>query len=261
MKYTRIKYPDGQISCKIEELTMVQFDTITERVNNYEDLIFLKSIVDAAMGKQLMCTIPCLLGQRSDRRFDINQSFDLKIIADIINSCNFKHVAIFDPHSDVCLALINNSYKLGPESFVEKAIKEINSPNLILISPDAGAYKKVFGLGERFNLPVISGIKYRDNNGNITLSFSGDVKDKDCLIVDDICDGGATFIALSQNLKDSGARNVYLYVSHGIFSKGFKELNRNITRIFCTNSYKDIGDYESDGISMVPTNVKQFKFI
>jgi len=67
--------------------------------------------------------------------------------------------------------------------------------------------------------------------------------------VDDICDGGGTFIGLAKALKQKNAGNLYLAVSHGIFSKGFNELNKHFTKIFTTDSFKTINE----------SNVEQLK--
>lgn len=77
-------------------------------------------------------------------------------------------------------------------------------------------------------------------NGNPKILIQGDVRDKHCLIVDDIADGGRTFRNLALALKNSGARKVFLYVSHGQFNYGFSELQQSINHIFCTNSFRDL---------------------
>ncbi len=239
MKYTTITYPDGQISVKLTDLTAPY--EVHERINSYTDLIKIKAISEALdfhSIKNRHLRIPCLFGQRSDRRFDKNQSFDLKIIADIINSCNFMDVEIFDPHSDVSLALIHNSYKKDSFEYIEKIHEEIR--NSIIVSPDAGAYKKCFEYGKQLNCEVVAAVKHRDLSGKIELKFIGDVKDKNCIIVDDLADGGYTFELLSKELKDQGANKVVLYVSHGYFTKGFDKLLETIDHIYCTNSVKDI---------------------
>ena len=85
---------------------------------------------------------------------------------------------------------------------------------------------------------VLIGEKVRDQStGRIThYSINGDVKDKNILIVDDICDGGMTFRILSKSLVDRGSKSNNLYVSHGIFSQGLDVLrNDGINRIFTIN--------------------------
>ncbi len=249
MKYEKIKYPDGQISVKLDREGK---GPLKIRINSYEDLITLLAIAEAAdkVGiYNIDVEIPCLFGQRSDRRFAANQSFDLKIIAQLINSCKFNSVSIFDPHSDISLALIDHSRKDEPHEYVKEALYDIDRTwkhpgenYMVLVSPDAGAYKKVFSMGEEFKLPVVAAVKHRDLDGKIDLKFIGDVKDKECLIVDDLCDGGRTFEILSKALREQGAKKVYLYVSHGYFSKGFDELKKTINHIYCTNSVKDVED-------------------
>lgn len=250
MGFKRIKYPDGQISALWDgELTAVD-RVVRERINNYEDLMYVKAISEILQNignYTWKLFIPCLFGQRSDRRFDAKQSFDLKIIAEVINSCKFHSVEIFDPHSDVALAMIDKSVKKTSFEYVNLAVADlykpetgINSCNFTLVSPDAGAYKKVFDYGEKLNLNVVAAVKHRDEEGKIDLTFMGDVKDKHCLIVDDLCDGGRTFIELGKKLKEQGAQKVYLYVSHGLFSNGFEKLMETLDGIYCTNSHHDI---------------------
>lgn len=259
-RFERIRYPDGQISAKfIPPLYLMK---IKERINSYEDLMFVRSIAEIIQShpdlpgtEKFTLNIPCLFGQRSDRRFSEDNSFDLKLIAEIINDCKFKRVEIFDPHSDVALAMINNSVRVSSFGYVQKAASDLverklledghyGKGDLVLVSPDAGAYKKVFDYGTQLGLPVMAAVKHRDLEGNVELKFIGDVSGKDCLIVDDLCDGGYTFIVLADALRKQGARRVYLYISHGLFSKGFAPLFDKIDHIYCTNSVKDV-DMES----------------
>jgi len=85
-------------------------------------------------------TIYCLIGQRSDRRFNEKESFDLKIISNFINSMKFDKVQILHPHSPISLALIDNSEKTSHFSFVEKVYNSIGKP--VLVSPDLGYIKQ-----------------------------------------------------------------------------------------------------------------------
>ncbi len=245
-----IRYPDSQINVKINGGQVIE---IKERINSYEDLFILKSLVEISdnyYNKSNSLFIPCLFGQRSDRRFSENESFGLKIICDFINSMNFDRVKIFDPHSDVSVALINRSQKVNSFSFVEDTVNLIGKDDLMLVSPDAGAYKKVFSYSDLLKLPLVAANKFRDLAGNVTLNILGDVKDKKCLIVDDLLDGGYTFHLLAKQLKEQGASKVYLYISHAYFNKGV-DFSEYIDGFYCTNSVKDIID----------PKVTQFKII
>jgi ribose-phosphate pyrophosphokinase len=184
-------------------------------------------------------TIYCLIGQRSDRRFNENESFDLKVISNFINTMKFDKVQLLHPHSSIALALIDNSEKTSHFPYVEKAYNSIGKP--ILISPDAGAYKATHEIAEKLNADLIPSNKVRVN-GVPVISIQGDLEGEKCLIVDDLADGGRTFKYLSKELKIAGASKVFLYVTHGQFNYGFDELKECIDHIYCTNSYKEIND-------------------
>lgn len=233
---TKTIYPDGQISYTLQKhfkfSTSSRFkeSVIWCSLESYEDLFCLMSFAEAASNhnnsNNLKIYIPCLFGQRSDRRFNELASFDLKTIARCINSCNFAKVYIFDPHSDVSLALIDRSVGVSPKDEIANSVFRLSNDlklgfgDIVLVSPDAGAYKKTYGIASDLGLDMVASNKVRlDDDINITVS--GDVIGKNLLIVDDLADGGYTFKLLSKELRHMGAKTVSLYVSHGLFTKGF----------------------------------------
>jgi ribose-phosphate pyrophosphokinase len=255
-----IEFPDGQVNVKFgpDDTPYARI-----RINSYRDLFVLKSFAEVARNhvdpdNPLKCFIPCLFGQRSDRRFDYDESFGLKIIADFINSCKFSSVEILHPHSDVSLALIDNSYATNLIDIMYWAISGVSSygrENITLVSPDAGAYKWVFKIAEQFKLPLVAANKFRDHDGKISLNFNGDVAGKKCLILDDLCSRGGTFVALTKQLKEQGAKSVNLYVSH--FEGGCGEYKQTIGRmletidgIYTTNSFREFDHHDLRLISV-----------
>lgn len=250
VKYEKIKYPDGQISVVLLDNEIDAPVHLLGRFNSYEDLFLILAANDACktICNEIHLTLPYVFGSRSDRRFKSNQSFDLKIICDIINRCKFKSITLLDPHSDVLPALLStddtNVYVINQLTWILDAISEFNIDmrDGILVSPDAGAYKKIFKIGEYLNKPIITANKYRNTDGDITLEVYGDVKDKHCFIIDDICDGGYTFVTLAKKLKELGASQVDLFVTHGIFSKGKLDY---VDKIYTTNSIRDYDLSES----------------
>ncbi len=241
MKYEIKEFKDGQVTSKIIENGNLQ---VSIRGNSYKDLFAVASIKEAwdnvnKLNKEFTSTlsIKCLIGQRSDRRFGEGESFDLKVIANFINSMNFDNVEILHPHSSTTLALINNSEQVDHYQFIEKAYNQIGSP--VLISPDAGAYKTTHGIAERLNANLVPANKVRIA-GSPSITVQGNVSGKECLIVDDLADGGRTFKFLADELKSQGAKKVFLYVTHGQFNNGFEGLKESIDHIYCTDSYKEI---------------------
>lgn len=237
------KFRDGQVAAKIVENGNLH---VKLRGNSYEDLFAAASIKEAwdalnATNKGLSSTLTvyCLIGQRSDRRFYEGESFDLKVIARFINSMKFDEVKILHPHSGISLALIENAEEISNVEFVRKAFEAIGNP--VLVSPDAGAYKTTHSIAEKLDADLIPSNKVRVD-GEPVISIQGDVLGKECLIVDDLADGGRTFKNLAEALKSQGATKVFLYVTHAQFNFGFDELKESIDHVFCTNSYRDIED-------------------
>lgn len=167
---------------------------------------------------------------RQDKEISNETTFGLLYFADWLNSLDFKEIMITDPHSDVALKLINNSRAYYPINRVKDIFVETNSD--LVCYPDKGASSKYTDI---YKLPSIRGEKVRDQlTGQITsYSLIGEPKDKNILIVDDICDYGRTFIILTKELINSGAKEVNLFVTHGLFSGGTRVLREaGIKRIF-----------------------------
>jgi ribose-phosphate pyrophosphokinase len=212
---------------------------------------------------------PYFLGSRSDRKFEEGSNNYLKsVICPIINSLDFKSVTVMDPHSDVLEACLNNFNKINNFALVDDALSYIigegEEDQIVLVSPDAGAYKKVFDVAKEFNIEkIITATKVRDmKTGNIlhtkipVLDQHNDLK---YIIIDDICDGGRTFVELAKAIKAGRpTAKIYLIVTHGIFSSGYSQLGEYFEQIYTTNSYKEIKEVEFHGSELLPTKVTQF---
>jgi ribose-phosphate pyrophosphokinase len=226
---------------------------VSHRLNSFNDLGLLCLAVDALHrleAKLETLIIPYFPSARQDRVMVKGEPLSVKVYADIINALNFKKVIVFDAHSEVTLAVLNNCELITNHKFVEKVVQEIGN-NVILISPDGGALKKIYKVSEFLGgIEVIECSKSRDvKTGKLTgfKVYADDLQGKDCLIVDDICDGGGTFIGLAEELRNKNAGKLYLAISHGIFSNGFDDLNC-FERIFTTDSFKNM---ESDCLTQM----------
>lgn len=223
--------------------------TITHRLNSFNDLGMLCLAVDALRRMDVKLEtliIPYFPSARQDRVMVKGEPLSVKIYAEIINSFKFQKVVVFDAHSEVTSALLNNCEPITNHKFVEKVIQEIRN-DVLLISPDGGALKKIYKVSEFLGgLEVVECSKSRDvKTGKLTgfKVYADNLQGKNCLIVDDICDGGGTFIGLAEELKNKNAGKLYLAVSHGIFSKSFENL-KCFERIFTTDSFKNLeGDF------------------
>ena len=187
--------------------------------------------------------VPYFPYARQDRVMQDCEAFSLKVIAKIINDLKFDEVVACDVHSDVTAAIVERIrvvsqfdlitiHNVPFDSWIEN-----NKP--LIVSPDAGAYKKALKIANNYESRLVVGSKIRNNvTGEITgTMIDSDVRDQNCLIVDDICDGGRTFIELAKVLREKGAKTIVLYVTHGIFSKGYDVFKGLIDRIYTTDTF------------------------
>jgi ribose-phosphate pyrophosphokinase len=263
IKYQIIKYPDGQKDIVIFPINFKEIQ-IKSRLNNAEDLLMIVCATKALRNlkvKEIHLYTPYIMGLRSDRLFQEGGNRYVKdIIAPILNAKNFESVTCIDPHSDVAENCINDLVKESNLELMKFALYDLypctwntSQDNFVLVSPDAGASKKIYKLAEEIGYKgdIITCSKDRDKDGKLTLCnvplyqhevFGYDeYKGKDFIIIDDICDGGATFINIAKWFKDRTMQNkIYLIVTHGIFSKGFGELQQYFDGIYTTNSYQDL---------------------
>jgi ribose-phosphate pyrophosphokinase len=260
-KYEISRFPDGQQSIRIIEPTH-GFNTLKDqtiliksRLNTFQDLeliICANQALKEIGVKSVELYIPYCIGGRSDRKFQAGGINYIKtVIAPIINSQNFDEVRVIDPHSDVLEACINNFVKYSNYNLIDISLKDIyngdiyNKDKVCLVSPDAGAYKKIFDVAKMFKIKsIITASKVRDlDTGKILRTEVPSIEshtDMKYVIVDDICDGGRTFIELAKVIKEQKPdAEIYLIVTHGIFSAGFGELNNYFNKIFTTNSIKE----------------------
>lgn len=146
--------------------------------------------------------------------------FTLKYFCEAINSMNFAHVIVMDPHSNVSCGLLDRVVQVDMNPYIEKVIEDVQSLNpdkeVVLFFPDEGAKKRYKKLAENYSYTY--GVKTRNWDtgklSDLTVIDPQIVEDKVILIVDDICSRGGTFKRAAASLKEHCADNIYLYVSH-----------------------------------------------
>lgn len=249
IEYDYFTFSGGEPHIKIKSnLINVDNVIITQRIQSFNDVGILLLAVNALKNmdiNKLDLLIPYFPAARQDRLMVAGEALSVKVYAEIINSQNFNSVTVFDPHSEVTPALLNNCKVIDNYRFIEEITKQLDK-NLVLISPDGGALKKIYKVAAYLqDYEVVECSKSRDvKTGKLSgfKVYTDDLNGKDCLIVDDICDGGGTFLGLAKELKAKNAGSLYLAISHGIFSKGFDNLSKEFKKIFTTNSFKTIED-------------------
>jgi ribose-phosphate pyrophosphokinase len=252
---------------------------IEATITKSDDIMELLLVTDAlrritGCPKDIYLELKYVPYARQDRVMNHGESLSIKVFCDLINSQNYTKVTIWDPHSDVTPALLNNCtvvsqalilnsrLPLGLPRYETRNMADINNllakfrENTVLVSPDAGATKKILDAAKLLGIKdVVQASKVRDTTtGAITgtVVHSEHIGNKDFLIVDDIIDGGFTFTELAKVLRPLTNGKIILYVTHGIFSKGLRVFEGLIDEVYCANSF---GKFE-ENVNLMST-IKQ----
>lgn len=260
IQYETSIFPGGEIWIKLNIPVGTNSVRINSRCNSSNDLMRIIMTVDALRRHgvdKIELFIPYFPYSRQDRICNQGESFSVKVICNIFNMLNLYNIITYDIHSNVPITLLDNLQNYHNHREVLDFIDYLNLPeaNYVLISPDAGAIKRTQSLYNAFP-NIFESIVYCHKeriNGEVTISeIESNISNMTAFVVDDICDGGATFEAIGKRLREKHVKDSYLFVSHGIFSRSTYELSKYYKKIGTTNSTHD------DYIDELPA-VKSFK--
>ena len=253
-------FPGGERSVKLTPRQEFFIGNIVVRMafKGSDDLMDLMLTVNAlrnmyGQNRKLALNVPYLPFSRQDRVMTEGESFGLQAAVAMITLCNFDEVTTMDVHSDVASALFPAGvfYSIPQEVVWETTVDDIvayaTRSRTVLISPDAGALKKIYKLAKRNDLRVVEAKKVRDvATGQIVktdIAASELIEVDTAIIVDDICDGGRTFIELAKEIRRGGYQgDLILCVTHGIFSKGLDVFKgaEGFDKIYTMNNINDV---------------------
>lgn len=236
--------------------TVILLNIPLRNSENVMELFLLNSHFQA-LGYKTEAIISYMPYARQDRQTTPETLHSLKHFAKLINSCNFERVHVLDPHSLAVENAIDRVHAIPMHNVLKIVSRTISTQNKMdndynnvfkpleycFVSPDIGALKKVEACGKAFGVPVISAHKDRNPaTGEIVgIKLLSEIPEgvTRALVLDDICDGGRTFIELidKTQLKDK-FESIDLFVTHGIFSKGVDILLENgYNTIYTTDSF------------------------
>jgi ribose-phosphate pyrophosphokinase len=240
------KYTDGSLevtnSGEIHKSILDSSDkfiNVTANIKSSDDLLALvlvKGIIDRSNSSfkyPCVLKLPYVPYMRSDRAMNEHSDVGgLKIVSPVINNLNFDSVVVFDPHSDVTESLIKNIRIVSQHEGIghfQAQHKGVFDKYDFVVSPDAGALKKVAKCAKTLSKPHIEAFKEREINTNKILRTSvnankEDLEGKSVLIIDDILEYGTTVRELAKTLKeDYGVANIGVYVTHAVLPLNLRE--------------------------------------
>lgn len=260
-QYERVDFSAGETQIRLKKETadnckLAQEVVVTANIKD-GDLTRLGLLTSAIGGmvkysQKMTLILPYFPYSRADRKFTKADGFGLGTAACIITLFRYDRVLTVDMHSNVietdyCMLGFKN---LSPLSMISAALNaeqyRMGSRDISILLPDAGAHR--YDLS-RLKVPVYQCQKTRIAETGVLSGFIvPEVHTKHALIVDDICDGGGTFVGIADTLKFQQPEvTLGLYVTHGIFSKGLENLNKRFGRVYCTDTFNT-----PDGVGVIP---------
>lgn len=248
-------FPGGERGVSIHDVLYNLYNPrpfiISAQFQGSDDILDILLLNDALRrrfpGTSVALNIPYFPYARQDRQTTGWDSHSLYVVATLLNTCHFSEIRVCDPHSDVLEGLFPPGVlKIKPQhelaySKIKVSLPDMESANALLVAPDAGAVKKIHKLSTLLRIPVLECSKARDPaTGEITgyRVPTFDIRKNPLIVVDDICDGGRTFVELAKEVRRVYNGKLILYVTHGIFSKGFDELNQYYDQIIFHNDLR-----------------------
>jgi ribose-phosphate pyrophosphokinase len=252
------RFADGEIKVTInecirqEDCVIIQ-PTCRNSVNNTsvnDSIMELLIIIDAlkrGSAKSVIVIMPYYGYQRQDRKDYGRAPISASIIATCLESLNISKIIVFDLHAGQISGFFSNNCPLDnlySEQYFLKYIRQFVLPkysieDIIVVSPDEGAIKNNYRIASYLGCDIASIFKSRvkDNEVNV-MKLIGSVKDKVVIMVDDIIDTAGTACSAAKLLKEEGAKEIYFFCCHGLFSRNALERIENsvFTKVIVTNT-------------------------
>ena len=220
------KFSDGEIYVEINENIRGNSIFIIQSISSpaNDNLMELLLVIDAlkrSSAKNITAVIPYFGYARQDRKVVPRTSISAKLVSNLITKAGADRVVTVDLHAGQIQGFfdipVDNLF--ATPIFARHVKKKIKSKKIVCVAPDVGGTERARALGKLLNVGLAIVDKRRPKPGQSqVMNVIGDVKSKTCIIVDDIIDSGGTIVNAAKALKARGAKEVYVYITHGVLS-------------------------------------------
>ena len=224
---TNIKrFADGEIYIEINEnirgnSVFVIQSTSTPANDNIMELLLCIDALRRSSAKNITAVIPYFGYARQDRKVAPRTSISAKVVSNLITNAGANRIVTVDLHA----GQIQGFFDIPVDNlfttplFARYIKKKFKSKNLVCVSPDVGGVQRTRGLATKIKADLAIIDKRRPEPGKSkVMNIIGDVKGKNCIIIDDIIDSGGTIINAVEALKKAGAIDVYVFITHAVLS-------------------------------------------
>jgi len=224
---TNIKrFPDNEIYVEINENIRGNSIFVVQSTSNpvNDNLMELLICIDAlrrSSAKNITAVIPYFGYARQDRKVVPRTAISAKLVSNLITDAGANRIPSVDLHAGQIQGFfdipVDNLF--ATPIFARHIKKNIKTNNLICVAPDVGGVERTRALSRRINVGIAIIDKRRPTPGKSeVMNIVGNVKHKICVIVDDIIDSGGTIVNAAKALKDKGAKEIYVYITHAVLS-------------------------------------------
>ena len=220
------KFSDGEIYIEINENIRGNSIFIIQSVSSpaNDNLMELLLCIDAlkrSSAKNITAVIPYFGYARQDRKVVPRTSISAKLVSNLITKAGADRIVTIDLHSGQIQGFfdipVDNLF--ATPIFARHIKKKLKTKNLICVAPDVGGTARARALGKMLHVELAIVDKRRPAPGKSeVMNVIGNVKGKTCILVDDIIDSGGTIVNAAAALKKRGAKDVHVYVTHGVLS-------------------------------------------
>ena len=220
------KFSDGEIYIEINENIRGNSIFIIQGISSpaNDNLMELLLCIDAlkrSSAKNITAVIPYFGYARQDRKIVPRTSISAKLVSNLITKAGADRVVTVDLHAGQIQGFfdipVDNLF--ATPIFSRHIKRKIKTKNLICVAPDVGGVERARALGRKLNAELAIIDKRRSAPGkSLVMNVIGNVKSKICIIVDDLIDSGGTIVNATEALKKRGAKEVHVYVTHGVLS-------------------------------------------
>ena len=233
------KFADGEIYTELNENirgnSIFIIQSISSPANdNLMELLLCIDALKRSSAKNITAVIPYFGYARQDRKVVPRTSISAKLVSNLITTAGADRVVTVDLHAGQIQGFfdipVDNLF--STPIFARHARKKIKSKKIICIAPDVGGTERARALGKLLNVGLAIVDKRRPKPGQSqVMNVIGDVKDQTCIIVDDIIDSGGTIVNAAKALKSRGAKEVYVYITHGVLSgEAVKKIKNSVIK-------------------------------
>ncbi len=260
---TQKTFSDGEFWIRFEETIrnsiVILFQTMYP--NPSQSVLELLITMDAlrrASAKEVIVVAPYLAYSRQDRKIKGRDPITAKVVANILEKVGLDRLVTFDLHS----GQIQGFYDIPFDDLLcwpvlLMSFEKYNVDNLVVVAPDYGSVVRTKAVAKKAKCHFAIVLKERQkHNSASAISVIGDVRNKNCLIVDDMIDTGGTLKASVDMLRKKGARDIYVMATHGIFSgSAYENIKKmNVKKIFVTDSIDQNKTIQDSKIVVVDTS-------